>query len=110
MRLAESYLGVDFSNGRGELFLGTDSICSISDGRFYSTRLTPNLEPLQEVMPKIVHQEDSRQRLIEIVTCVVSQAVKARHGCTLVISPGDVDINSQVAGQTLEGRSRPFAN
>jgi hypothetical protein len=98
--LPDHALSVEFKSGRGEIFLSGNLVCTVSDGRFYSSRLTPNLEALGTALQGIGLRERKVKRLLGIVSRLAEKAIQDRHGCTLVVDPTETP--RDLAGQRLE--------
>ncbi len=99
-RLPDYALSIEFKSGRGEISLNRVPVCTVSDGRFYSSRLTPNLEALGTALNRIALRAKATKRLLGIVSRIAETAIQERHGCTLVIDPTETP--ADLAGQRLE--------
>jgi hypothetical protein len=93
-------LSVEFKSGRGEISLNKVPVCTVSDGRFYSSRLTPNLEALGTALNRIGLRATATKRLLAIVSRIAETAIQERHGCTLVIDPTKTP--RDLGGQRME--------
>ena len=92
-RRSTAYFQGDF----GFLRLSGDPICSFSDGKVYSSTQRPNLVNLEEALLEFPMDTAIRHALFRIVTTIVYDASKEKHGCTLVIdlTPEKVPLSGQ---------------
>jgi len=90
---------VDFWNGRGEVFIGSTAVCTVSDGRFYGLQVETNLESLEEILEEWVPRYQARKDLRRIIAFILNDSVRYRHGCTVVIDMKDPP--TRLSGQRL---------
>jgi hypothetical protein len=89
-----------FQGDFGFVKLSGQPICSFSDGKVYSSTQKPNLVTLEEALLEFSMDASGRHELFRIVSQIVNEAGKEKHGCTLVI-----DLSPEPAalsGQQLE--------
>ena len=90
----------DFRGDHGFLTLNGDPICSFSDGSFHSSTRRPKLVHLEEALLESPVDPSLRHVLFNIVSRIVHEAGKQKHGCTLVIDLSDHP--HKISGQQLE--------
>jgi hypothetical protein len=89
-----------FHGDFGFVKLSGQPICSFSDGKVYSSTQKPNLVTLEEALLEFPMDPSARHTLFQIVSQIVHEAGKKKHGCTLVI---DLSPNpATLSGQQLE--------
>jgi hypothetical protein len=90
----------EFIGEYGFLRLGEDLVCSFSDGNFSSSDRRPILVNLEEALLETRLEPLSQHELYQIVSHIVINASRSRHGCTIVIDLGPRPM--EIAGQRLE--------
>ena len=107
-RRSTAYFQGDF----GFLRLSGKPICNFSDGNFYSSTRKPNLVDLEEALLEFPMDASVRHTLFKIVSIIVYDAGKERHGCTLVIdlTPDPVTLSGQQLEHPMDLQKKPLLN
>lgn len=74
-----------FQGDFGFIKLAGEPICSFSDGKVYSSTRKPNLVTLEEALLEFSMDDAVRHNLFRIVSEIVQEARKMKHGCILVL-------------------------
>lgn len=93
-------ISAHFKGDWGVLLLGNDPVCSFADAKYSSTNYKPNLVQLEEYLLELDMPADTRHKLFQLVTRMITSANHRSHGCTLVLDFNDEPV--QIAGQKLE--------
>ncbi len=91
-------LKAEFRNGRGQLYLGDDFLCSIFNGTFRSAIPKPDLTIFDELLKTYLKQRDAIEPLNKAIRTLVDAAFTGTYGCTLLI---DLGSNAILTGQKL---------
>lgn len=78
-------ISASFQEGRGDLTIGDELVCTFSDGRYSSLRRGADLTCLDEALKKCGVVIPQQTLLIESVKRFIGAALRERHGCTLLI-------------------------
>ena len=102
----------DFRGDFGFLRLSGLPICSFSDGNLYSSTRKPNLVNLEEALLEFPMDTSVRHILFKIITAIVHDAGKEKHGCTLVIdlTPDPVTLSGQQLEQPMDLQKNRLLN
>jgi len=95
----EVNLTADYHGAHGFLSLAGKPVCSISDGRYYSTTREPVLVQLEEALLEIESDPSQVGTIFRVVSAIVKKAAEQRHGCTLVLDFNQNPI--KISGQSL---------
>jgi hypothetical protein len=93
-------LTADFCGRYGFLRISGDDICSFSDGRYKSSTHLAKLYEVEEALLDYNLDAETRNNLFQIISTLVHNAQKMKHGCTFVL-----DLNDQpaiISGQILQ--------
>ncbi len=75
----------EYKGDHGFLTLGEDKICSFHDGSFHSTTREAKMVELEELLLDSHLESETSTILFQIVSELVHNAERKRHGCTLII-------------------------
>ena len=75
----------DFRGGHGFLRIKDKAICSFSDGSFKSTTHRAKLVQVEEILLESELDDSESSKLFRIISSIVHNAEKYKHGCTLVM-------------------------
>ncbi|MDQ7827312.1 MAG: DNA integrity scanning protein DisA nucleotide-binding domain protein [Candidatus Eremiobacteraeota bacterium] len=89
----------DFKNGCGDIRFGSEIVCTFRDGKFYSTRHIVDLTSFETILKEVGFSTARQERLLNITRKIVQSARDERHGCTLIIQLGELQLT--LAGQKL---------
>lgn len=106
----EFRITADFRGGHGFLKINDSSICSFSDGRFYSTSRHARLVEVEEALIEAEMDDESGTILFKIISDIVHHAEEQKHGCTLIVDLNDppVEVSGQKLQKPLDLTQRPL--
>ncbi|MFH2057626.1 MAG: DNA integrity scanning protein DisA nucleotide-binding domain protein [Pseudomonadota bacterium] len=90
----------DFKGRHGFLKLNENKVCSFSDGSFKSTTRKPKLVQIEEELLDSDMNPEDASILFKIITGIVHNAARQRHGCTIVVDLNETPIF--ISGHLLE--------
>ena len=82
-----------FRGKHGFLEIGSEPICSFSDGGFHSTTFRARMVQLEEALIEADIDSHTAHLLFQIVTRIVHHAESNKHGCTIVIDLEDASVD-----------------
>ncbi|ROQ90703.1 DNA integrity scanning protein DisA nucleotide-binding domain protein [Desulfosoma caldarium] len=83
--LPQRRISAEFFGGYGFLRLDGETVCSFSEGRFYSSNRRAKLVQLEEALLTSDLDSSQAHTLFQIVANIVHGAQDRKHGCTLVL-------------------------
>lgn len=99
-RLPDARIVADFQGSQGFLRLDSKTVCSFSEGAFYSSNRLANLVQFEEMLLETGMDFSERNSLYRIVTAIVHNSQENRHGSTIVVDFHPTP--TAIAGQYLE--------
>jgi len=99
-RMPGAHILAEFFGAHGFLRLGSETVCSFTDGAFHSSNRKANLVHFEEFLLETGMDFAERNSLFRIVSSIVHNSQEHRHGSTLVL-----DFRAKpmaIAGQHLE--------
>jgi hypothetical protein len=99
-RLPRFYISAAYQGQYGFLKIDGEAICSIADGRFYSTTQRAKLVEVEEALLEVDLSDEEQSGLFQVVADIVHSAQAHKYGCTVIL-----DLNSpplDLQGQRLK--------
>ncbi len=98
--IPEFAIAADFRGDYGFLKFGNKKISSFYDGSFHSSTREARMVELEEVLLDSNLEIEEATLLFQVISTLVHEAAKARHGCLMVIDLNDIPLS--LSGHLLD--------